>query len=212
MVVQADKASMATGSAVLINFRNVHGIRGMQPTRLLPAQVAALSQLVCHPKPRRFLVAARSWPDNCLSAGMAQSAATNCLNRLIGMLLFSCTAEFPEPKTTAHANDDYQAVPYMPPAALVEVAGAPPNDACVWYDGHWAWRNNKYVWKRGGWVTSHEDLYYARGHTVVAPDGQLMFTEGTWYNGAGHRVPEPPIVRPARTPPNHVTSEFESPR
>ena len=35
--------------------------------------------------------------------------------------LTQCGADFPEPRTTSHANGDYVEVPYLPPAALVEV-------------------------------------------------------------------------------------------
>lgn len=131
---------------------------------------------------------------------------------LIGALLCACASGIPEPKTTVHANDDYLVVPYFPPAALVEVAGTPPTDRCVWFGGHWAWRGDKYVWKRGGWVQDHSSLYYAPWKVLVLEDGRLMFAEGTWYNDAGRRVAPPRIVKPARTPPNEVTSEFESPR
>ena len=126
--------------------------------------------------------------------------------------LTQCGADFPEPRTTSHANGDYVEVPYLPPAALVEVAGDPPNDHCVWYDGHWIWRGNKYVWKRGGWALVDSDLAYAPWKTLVLDDGRLMFAEGTWYDAAGKQVPAPKVLRPARTPPNEVTSEFESPR
>jgi hypothetical protein len=127
-------------------------------------------------------------------------------------MIVGCAGEFPEPNTTTHKNQDFQEVPYMPPAALVEVTGAAPSDACVWYDGHWVWRGDKYSWKRGGWVTSTADLRYAPWKTVVTSDGCLLFAEGVWYDSAGVQVPHPPIVKPARTPPNEVTSEFESPR
>lgn len=123
-----------------------------------------------------------------------------------------CGPGFPEPPTVAHQEGDYQPVDYLPPAALVEVADEPPEDACVWFDGHWVWEGGEYIWKRGGWVRSHPGLYYAPWDTRVLPDGRLMFARGLWYDGEGHAVPAPPIVKSARTPPNEVTSEFEAPR
>src|SRR5688572_17857980 len=75
-----------------------------------------------------------------------------------GACLTQCSADFPEPRTTSHTKGDYVEVPYLPPAALVEVAGDPPDHTCVWYDGHWVWRGNKYVWKRGGWAQVDGDL------------------------------------------------------
>lgn len=126
--------------------------------------------------------------------------------------LAACGTKFPEPRTTTHANGDYVEVPYLPPAALVEVAGDPPSDGCVWYDGHWVWRGDKYVWKRGGWAAVDAELAYAPWKTLVLDDGRLMFAEGTWYDETGRKVPEPNVVKPAETPPNEATSEFESPR
>jgi hypothetical protein len=117
-----------------------------------------------------------------------------------------------EPATTVHASNDYVLVPYPPPAALVEVAGEPPDDSCVWIDGHWAWRGGHYVWNRGGWVLPPEGLYYAPWESAFARDGRLLFAQGTWYDATGRKVPPPDIVKPARTPPNEVTSEFQSPR
>lgn len=128
------------------------------------------------------------------------------------IVVMGCGAEFPEPKTTIHANTDYVQVPYPPPAALVEVAGDPPSPKCVWTDGLWVWRGDNYVWQRGGWAEVSEDIYYAPWKTLVLSDGRLMFAEGTWYDAAGHKVEAPRVVKPARTPPNEVTSEFESPR
>jgi len=126
--------------------------------------------------------------------------------------LCACGSNFPEPRTTMHANADYVEVPYLPPAALVEVAGPPPSDHCVWYDGHWVWRGDGYVWKRGGWTAVAGNLTYAPWKTLVLEDGRLMFAEGTWYDEAGHKVPAPKVVKAAETPPNEATSEFESPR
>lgn len=130
---------------------------------------------------------------------------------LVGVLA-ACASDFPEPKSTSHATNDYLEVPYMPPAALVEVAGAPPTDACVWFSGHWAWRGDKYVWQRGGWVQDDPNLYYAPWKVLVLDDGRVLFAEGTWYDEAGRRVAPPRIIRSARTPSNEVTSEFESSR
>lgn len=124
----------------------------------------------------------------------------------------ACGSDFPEPRTTVHATTDYVEVPYLPPAALVEVTGAPPTRHCVWYDGHWVWRGGEYVWKRGGWAEVDADLAYAPWKTLVLEDGRLMFAEGTWYDESGRKVPAPRVVKAAETPPNEATSEFESPR
>jgi hypothetical protein len=100
----------------------------------------------------------------------------------------------------------------MPPAALVEVVGTPPGSACVWFDGHWIWKGDRYVWKRGGWVESRPGLKYAPWKALIVSDGRLLFAAGAWYDAKGNRVADPEIVEPARTPPNEVTSEFASPR
>jgi hypothetical protein len=124
----------------------------------------------------------------------------------------ACAPQFREPRTTAHATNDYVEVPYLPPAALVEVAGEAPSDACVWYDGHWVWRGDKYVWKRGGWVSIRDDVAFSPWKTLILSDGRLMFAPGTWYDDQGRKIAEPRVMKAARTPPNEVTSEFESPR
>jgi len=149
------------------------------------------------------VVCSLSW-SRLAEKGLCRLCLAACLS--------SCGSNFPEPRTTTHANTDYIEVPYLPPAALVEVAGDPPSDHCVWYDGHWVWRGDRYMWKRGGWAASTGALSYAPWKTLVLEDGRLMFAEGTWYDANGHKVPAPKVVKPAQTPANEVTSEFESPR
>lgn len=137
---------------------------------------------------------------------------TFVITLLSSIVTVSCGADFPEPQTIDHPERAFVEVPYMPPAALVEVAGEAPNDACVWFDGHWVWHGSKYLWRRGGWVTSHPNRYYAKWKTVILDDGRLLFAGGAWYDAAGQRVEAPRILRPARTPSNEVTSEFGAPR
>lgn len=159
----------------------------------------------------------RPWRELCKCLTVLCSFPSRRFRKgLIGLTLGTCAhgcgSNFPEPRTTTHANTDYIEVPYLPPAALVEVAGDPPSDHAVWYDGHWVWRSDRYLWKRGGWATNTDALSYAPWKTLVLEDGRLMFAEGTWYDANGHKVPAPKVVKPAQTPPNEVTSEFESAR
>src|SRR5690606_31024017 len=82
---------------------------------------------------------ATDWPEACT----CQPAMRAASSFLAVVSTLACGTQFPEPNITSHATDDYVEVPYFPPAALAEVAGAPPIDACVWFGGHWVWRGDK---------------------------------------------------------------------
>jgi hypothetical protein len=113
----------------------------------------------------------------------------------------------PTPKLGTHPPDAYVEVPYPPPAAAAEIVSAQPNAGAVWVDGQWSWRGRYYVWQRGGWVMPPRGAQFARWNRFYGKDGTLYFAEGTWRTSRGQRLPPPPVLRPAGSPPEPEVPE-----
>jgi hypothetical protein len=128
-------------------------------------------------------------------------------------VLGACAASLPVPAQAIHPATAFIEVPYPPPAALVEVVPDQPEDSdTVWVDGHWVWRGRYYVWQRGGWLHPPENGAYASWQAHLAQDGRMLFAPGTWYDAAQRPLPNPELLRVARTPPNQTTAETETAR
>jgi hypothetical protein len=124
----------------------------------------------------------------------------------------ACGSSLPAPKSVLQPQDAYQEVPHPPPAAFVELVPRAPSGDAVWIDGNWAWRGKEFVWERGGWVKPPATARYADWQMRYSADGTLLFASCGWFDPKGAKLDAPPIVVPATTPPNEVTSEFHSAR
>jgi hypothetical protein len=82
----------------------------------------------------------------------------------------------------------------------------------VWVDGDWTFRGKLYAWRRGGWFNAPPDASYAPSQIVYLTDGRIMFAPATWYDARGQALPRPEPLVPAATPPNSLTSEFQTGR
>jgi hypothetical protein len=133
------------------------------------------------------------------------------LRLFLPILLLSCGGSLPLPAQTAPPVEAFVEVPYPPPAALSEMIPERPASDTVWRDGGWVWRGRYYVWERGGWVRPG-DLRFAPWRLRYQPDGQAMFAPGVWVNPRGEMVRRPPLIKPALTPPNEGTAEFQTGR
>lgn len=132
---------------------------------------------------------------------------------LVGLSLAACAGSVPGPSTTEHPLSAYVEVPYPPPAALAEtVSKRPERSGVVWVDGEWVYHGHAYVWRRGGWVAPPPASRFAAWRTWYRRDGRLMMATGNWYDAKHQRVRRPEPVEPATTPPNEVTSEFQTSR
>jgi len=127
----------------------------------------------------------------------------------VALLLSSCGSTLPKPPSGEHPKNDYEEVPYPPPAAAPEIVPETPDERAVWVDGQWVWRARYYVWQRGGWVIPPPQTYFAPSERRYGPDGTLYFAEGVWRRTTNReRLEEPPrIIRPAATPPTQQTPE-----
>lgn len=135
--------------------------------------------------------------------------------RLLGLLvaLAGCGAALPAPPATEHPLSAYVEVPYPPPAALAEtVPDRPSRDDVVWLDGEWQYRGRSFVWRRGGWVVAPPGGRFAPWRSWYRRDGRLMLAPGTWYDARHERIRWQQPRSPAETPPNEVTSEFQTGR
>jgi hypothetical protein len=138
---------------------------------------------------------------------------TKSLEALLLLALTSCGSALPAPPAAQHPLSAYREVPYPPPAALAEtVPDRPERDGLVWLDGEWVFHGRGFVWRRGGWVAPPPSTRFARWRTYYRRDGRLMLAQGTWYDAQNQRLRRPQAVLPAATPPNEVTSEFQTGR
>jgi len=125
----------------------------------------------------------------------------------------ACGGSLPRPEYAVHSAETYGEVPYPPTAALTEII--PPRPACarcVWIDGDWVFRGKFYAWQRGGWFSPPSGARYAPSQIVYEIGGRILFAPDTWYDPSGQTLRKPEALRPATTPPNDVTSEFQTGR
>lgn len=130
------------------------------------------------------------------------------------LLLAGCgVPSLPAPNAAQHPLSAYREVPYPPPAALAETVPERPNHpGLVWIDGEWVFHGSSFVWRRGGWVAPTPASRFAPWHAWYRRDGRLMLASGTWYDAKNERLRRPKSLKPAETPPNEVTSEFQTGR
>ena len=134
---------------------------------------------------------------------------------MLALLLstLGCGSSLPAPARAEHPLSAFAEVPYPPPAALAETVPERPKLAsAVWIDGEWVLHGSSYVWRRGGWVVPPPTSRFAPWQTWYRRDGRLMLAKGTWYDARHERLRTPQPVAPATTPPNDVTSEYQTGR
>lgn len=128
-------------------------------------------------------------------------------------LLIGCANSVQMPQTARHPSSAFVEVPYPPPAGLAELVPQRPTGAdLVWLDGEWLYQGEGYVWRRGGWVPAPPRGRYAAGSTRYLSDGRLQLAPGSWYDEQLRPLPFVEPTRPALTPPNELTSEFNAGR
>lgn len=116
------------------------------------------------------------------------------------LLVFAClmacgscgSPRTPAPPFTQHPTSALVEVPYPPPPARVEIMPKPPREDAVWIDGEWVWQGGRWAWRAGRWVVVPPGVAFAPWTTVRASNGTLYFAEGTFRDGHGVSVPEPP--------------------
>ena len=136
----------------------------------------------------------------------------SCL--VFALALLGCGSSLPTPAATEHPLSAYIPVPYPPPAALAETVPPQPkrDGGLIWLDGEWVFHGDSFVWRRGGWVLPPPGCRFAAWRTWYRRDGRLMMARGAWYDAKHQRVRTPEPIAPAATPPNEVTSEFQTGR
>lgn len=88
-----------------------------------------------------------------------------------------------------------------PPPARVEVREPAPTADGVWIEGHWEWRDGRYLWVEGRWERSRH------GYAWVAPRYERrgagwMYVRGHWRPAGGVAVqPRHPVQRAIPAPP-----------
>jgi hypothetical protein len=132
---------------------------------------------------------------------------------LLTISLLGCGSSLPTPEVGQHPLSAYVEVPYPPPAALAETVPERPAAAgAVWVDGEWLYHGQAFAWRRGGWVVPPPSSRFAPWRSWYRRDGRLMLATGHWYDAKQQRLRTPEPVRAAETPPNQITSEFQTGR
>ena len=141
-----------------------------------------------------------------------KDVTSRCFPALWFAAACACSGSLPLPPQTNPPDDAFRDVPYPPPAALSELVPESPASDAVWVDGGWVWRGSYYVWDRGGWVIPPPGIRFAPSRLRYLPSGQAQFARGQWLDAKGERVRPPRPLKPAATPPNEVTAEFQTGR
>lgn len=67
-----------------------------------------------------------------------------------------------------------------PPVKKVTVVKTPvPYSNAVWVNGHWSWREGKYIWINGYWTNPRRGHVWMQGFWVKKPRG-WVWVEGHW--------------------------------
>lgn len=132
---------------------------------------------------------------------------------LLLVAALACSSSLPEPELGRHPLAAFKEAPYPPPAALAEtIPPRPERDGAVWIDGEWVLRGASYAWRRGAWVVPPPAARFAPWQAFYRRDGRLMLATGAWYDEKDERTRRPQPLAPASTPPNDITSEFQTGR
>lgn len=107
--------------------------------------------------------------------------------------LGACLPELPTPPIGPQEATNPVPVPFVPPAAHVDIVGDPPPGMKqpVWVDGQWIWRGRRWVWEAGEWVELDPKKVYAKPIVVRRSDGQLVWFEGTFRDDSKMKGPTP---------------------
>ncbi len=109
------------------------------------------------------------------------------------MMMGGCASpELPAPARAAQRPELFEAVPYPPPPARVELVPDSPGPRAVWIDGEWLWNGRRWAWKEGSWVVPPPAYRFARWAVVFRSDGTVLYAQGVWRNPAGKFVDELP--------------------
>ncbi|HEX2674046.1 MAG TPA: hypothetical protein VHM25_24390 [Polyangiaceae bacterium] len=128
------------------------------------------------------------------------------------LFVAGCSGSLPTPPRGEHPLSAFVEVPYPPPAALAETVPEKPRGDAVWVDGEWNFHGEGYVWRRGGWVATPQGSHFAPWQAWYRSDGRLMMARGSWYDDKQQRLRPPKPIASADTPPNQITSEFQTGR
>jgi hypothetical protein len=113
-------------------------------------------------------------------------------------VMAGCTAKLPHPAYVAQPTTALAEVDLAPPPARVElIPDRPAGDAAkgaVWIDGEWSWRGRKWSWKSGRWVVPPMGAAYSPWTSVRGTKGEFFYAPGTWRDGKGVTVTEPPAL------------------
>jgi hypothetical protein len=103
-----------------------------------------------------------------------QSSSVRRLAGLLAGLLLAACVVAPDQR-----HDAGGIVMVAPPAARVEIIGAPPTAGYVWMDGYWNWVGDRHEWVPGRWVAPHPGHHWRTYRWVRQGDGWHL-KPGRW--------------------------------
>jgi hypothetical protein len=101
----------------------------------------------------------------------------------------------------AYVSPEPVVVAEPPPPARLEVRSPAPTTDGVWIEGHWEWRDGRYLWVEGRWERSRH------GYAWVAPryvrhGARWTYVRGHWRPaGAAVASDQPSVQRAIPAPP-----------
>lgn len=111
----------------------------------------------------------------------------------IAIVALACAPRLPAPPYAAQPTSALSEIPYPPPPARAEsVPPKPRVDGAVWIDGEWLWRARRWSWRPGRWIVPPAGARFSPWATARDRAGTLFIAPGTWRDGAGAVVLEPP--------------------
>lgn len=121
--------------------------------------------------------------------------------------LVACGSSFKTAELGEHPKDDYVVVEYPPPPAKIEQPPEPPDDRCVWVDGHWRYSGRRWEWQSGEWVRPPEACRLAPAR-IAWEGSELRYSPPRWYpegqalvNAESACPSPPPCQSSAKVPP-----------
>ncbi len=115
------------------------------------------------------------------------------------MALVACgSARLPRPTYVQQPSEALLEANYPPPPGKSEVVPASPRSDAVWIDGEWLWQGSRYAWKTGRWVVAPASASYSPWTSVRGPRGTFYIAKGTWRDGKGVALADPPALSIAK--------------
>ncbi|MDP1835683.1 MAG: hypothetical protein Q8K75_07115 [Chlamydiales bacterium] len=125
-----------------------------------------------------------------------------------GIEPLKCVAVHEAYMTKVTGADVLQAVPYQPPADILERIPHQSDDELVWIPGYWQWFDERadFIWISGVWRRPPPDHQWVSGHWLDTEQGPV------WIRGFWTTQSEDTVEFLSKAPPDQPTERIDQPR